>query len=137
MTKNYPGSVLVRGYADDIEKEIKIGRACGTADLGFPDLTPIKPLDPNNLCLQTFICLLMAYRFICLMCFIPKKSFMFNFSKTDAHICFTEHVLSIYCVKCIICDVTSRKVLCRKVLYCDTNEKSTFFQWAQVQNIFI
>ena len=31
---------------------------------------------------------------------------MFNFSKTDAHICFTEYGLSIYCVKCKICDVT-------------------------------
>ena len=41
----------------------------------------------------------MAYRFICVMGFIPKNSFMFCFSKTDAHICFTEYVLSIYCVK--------------------------------------
>ena len=37
----------------------------------------------------TFICLLMAYRFICVTSFIPKNSFMFNFSTTDAHICFT------------------------------------------------
>ena len=58
------------------------------------------------LCLHTFICLLMTYRFICVLCFIPKDSFMFNFSKTDAHICFTKYVLSIYCVKCITCDVT-------------------------------
>ena len=34
------------------------------------------------------------------------KSFMFNFSKTDAHICFTEYVLLIYRVKCILYDVT-------------------------------
>jgi len=46
MTKNYPGSVFVREYADDIEKEIRIGPACWTADLGFPDL--IKPLDPKR-----------------------------------------------------------------------------------------
>ena len=38
---------------------------------------------------------LMTYRFIC---FIPKTSFMFQFCKTDAHICFTEYVLSKYCV---------------------------------------
>ena len=37
MTKNYPGSIFVREYADDIEKEIRIGPACWTADLGFPD----------------------------------------------------------------------------------------------------
>jgi len=29
-----------------------------------------------------------------------NNSFMFNFSKTGAHICFTEYVLSIYYVKC-------------------------------------
>ena len=56
--------------------------------------------------LHSFICLLMAYCFICVMCFIPKNSFMFNFSKTGAHICFTEYVLSIYCVNSIICDAT-------------------------------
>jgi len=42
--------------------------------------------------LHIFICLLMAYRFLCVRCFIPKNSFMFNFNKTDAHICFTEYV---------------------------------------------
>jgi len=57
-------------------------------------------------CLHTFICLLIAYLFIGVMCFIPKNSFMFNVSKTDVHICFIEYVLSILCVKCIICDVT-------------------------------
>jgi len=55
--------------------------------------------------LHTFISLLMTYRF-CAMYLIPKNSFMFNFSNTDAHICLTEYVLSICCLKCIICDVT-------------------------------
>jgi len=32
------------------------------------------------MCLHTFICLLMACHFICIMCFIPKKSFMFKAS---------------------------------------------------------
>jgi len=31
---------------------------------------------------------------------------MFNFGKTDAHICLTEYVLLIYRIKFIICDVT-------------------------------
>jgi len=57
------------------------------------------------MCLHTLICHLMAYRFICVMCFIPKNCFMFNFSKTHAHICLTEYVLSKYWVKGIICDV--------------------------------
>jgi len=60
----------------------------------------------DKMYLHTFICLLMAYHFICVMCFIPKDSFIYNFSKTDAHICFTEYVLSKYCVKCTICDVS-------------------------------
>ena len=58
------------------------------------------------MCLHAFICLLIAYCFICVMCFIQKNSCMFNFTKTDAHICFTEYVMSVYCIKCIICDVT-------------------------------
>ena len=60
------------------------------------------------MCLHTFICLLMAYQFICFMYFIPKDSFMSYFSKTDAHMCSTEYVMSIlvYCVKCILRDVT-------------------------------
>jgi len=33
---------------------------------------------------------LFIYLFILLMCFFPKYSFMFYFSKTDVHICFTE-----------------------------------------------
>jgi len=37
---------------------------------------------------------------------IPKNSFMFNFSKTNAHIFITEYVLSVYCDKCIICNGT-------------------------------
>jgi len=60
----------------------------------------------EHTCLHTFIYLLMAHRFICIMCFIPKNSFIFNFSQTDAHVCFTEYGLSIYCVKCIVYDVT-------------------------------
>jgi len=55
--------------------------------------------DEIKMCLHSFICLLMAYRFICVMCFFPKNSFIFFVNKTDAHICFTEYVLSIYCVK--------------------------------------
>jgi len=34
----------------------------------------------EKMCLHTFICLLMAYRYMCVMCFIRKASFMFNFS---------------------------------------------------------
>ena len=52
------------------------------------------------MCLHTFIGLFMAYRFICVMCFIAKNRRMFKFSKTYAHICFTQYVLSIYYVKC-------------------------------------
>jgi len=35
-----------------------------------------------------------------------KNIFMFYFSKTRCTQLFTEDVLSIYCVKCMICDVT-------------------------------
>ena len=35
----------------------------------------------EKMCLHTFICLHMVYWFICVICFIPKKSFMFNFGK--------------------------------------------------------
>jgi len=38
-------------------------------------------------------------------------------------ICFTEYVLSVYCVN--VQYVMTRKIDCRKVLYCDTNEIST------------
>ena len=47
-------------------------------------------------CFHLFIYLI-AYRFIFVMCF----------NESDAHkICFTEYVLLIYNVNCIICDVT-------------------------------
>ena len=61
-----------------------------------------------------FICLLMAYRFICVMCFIPNYRFMFNFSKTGAHICFTK----MFCQYIVfnVQYVMSRKNHCRKVL---------------------
>jgi len=60
-------------------------------------------------------CIIMANRLICVMCFVPKNSFMFNFIKTVAHICLTEYVLSIYCVKGIICDFleTQKSVILR------------------------
>ena len=51
------------------------------------------------LLLQTFICLLMSYRFICVMCFIPKNSFMFNLSKIDAHIYRTDKKASNCCAE--------------------------------------
>jgi len=68
----------------------------------------------------------MTCRFICVMGFIPKNSCMFNFIQTDAHICFTEHVMSIYCVKCII--VMSRKIHCRNLTYCEISTINIVFR---------
>jgi len=65
----------------------------------------------EKMCLHTLMFLLMAYWFICSMLFIAKISYVFHFSKTDALICFIENVLSIYCVKCISCDVTKNSLL--------------------------
>jgi len=65
----------------------------------------------------------MAHRFICVMCFILKNS-LCSLSVEQMHtICFTEYVLSVYCVN--VQYVMTRKIDCRKVLYCDTNEIST------------
>jgi len=82
------------------------------------------------MCLQTFICLLLAYFFICLMCF----SFMFNFSKTDVHICITD----MFCLYIVlnVYYVMSHKFIAEKSYSAILTkfQHSTFFQWTQLQN---
>ena len=64
----------------------------------------LKQYGNNNVFTYIF-CLLVAHCFICVVCFISKHSFKFNFSKTNAQIRLTEYVVSIYFIKCIICAV--------------------------------
>ena len=78
-------------------------------------------------CLHTCICLLVAYRFIFLMCFVLNNSFMFNFSRTDAHICFTEYVLSKYYVICMVCDDTSNSLQKSVILRYQQNFNNPYF----------
>ena len=63
-------------------------------------------------CLHTFIWLLMAYRFICVMCFIPKYIFFVLFQLNRCTHLFNWTVLSINGVKCTICEVTEGNVDC-------------------------
>jgi len=75
----------------------------------------------------------MAYRFICVMCFIPKYSFKFNFSKTDAHNCFTEYDMNI---SCEVYNMRRHVKFTTKTYYTPipkTFQQSIFLQWAHVK----
>jgi len=83
-------------------------------------------LKKGGMCLPTFICLLMAYRFICVMCFIPKI-FLCLISLKQMHTFVLLNMLCQYFVYGM-----SRKY-CRKVLYCDTNEISKINIFSSIQ----
>jgi len=54
---------------------------------------------------------------------------MFNFGKTDAHVCLTECVLLINRVECIKCDVTLRYNAIPTI-----SQQTTFFSVGSSQN---
>ena len=81
MTEELPWKRICQEYAGDIEKGIRIRRARGTVDLGFPDLIPIKPLEPKGqwYLFETVSRLSLQIRIICKLIFFVYQRIIIKF----------------------------------------------------------